>query len=41
MHDSDIIESDLEKVYFEFKKKISNIIKDDFPDNCNKQLWGA
>ena len=28
MHDSDIIESDLEKVCFEFKKKISNIIKD-------------
>mgnify|MGYP001173512026 FL=1 len=41
MHDSDIIESDLEKVCFEFKKKISNIIKDDFPDNPNKQLWGS
>ncbi len=39
--DIDLDAEDLKKLTATFKKKIKQVLKKEFPDNANKQLWGA
>ena len=40
-HDTDLSASDLKSLCVDFKKKIKEILKKEFPDNPEEQLWGA
>ena len=39
--DTDLTADDLKKLVVIFKKKVKQVLKKDFPDNPNDQLWGA
>jgi len=39
--DTDLTAEDLKKLCESFKKKVKEILKKDFPDEHNKQLWGS
>ena len=39
--DADLSVSDLKQIIEKFKKVIKQNFKEDFPDSCKKQLWGA
>ncbi|MHC4159951.1 MAG: pyruvate, phosphate dikinase, partial [Planctomycetota bacterium] len=39
--DTDLDADDLKKLVNIFKKKVKQVLKKDFPDNPNDQLWGA
>jgi pyruvate,orthophosphate dikinase len=39
--DTDLDASDLKKLVGIFKKKVKQVLKKDFPDDVNDQLWGA
>jgi len=40
-NDTDLDAEDLKKLVYIFKKKVKQILKKDFPDEPNEQLWGA
>jgi len=40
-HDTDLSATDLKSLCADFKKKIKEILKKEFPDNPEEQLWGA
>jgi len=39
--DTDLTADDLKKLCSSFKAKVKEVLKKDFPDNPNEQLWGA
>jgi len=39
--DTDLDTEDLKKLVKIFKKKVKDVLKKDFPDNPNEQIWGA
>jgi len=39
--DTDLNVADLKKLVSIFKRKVKQVLKKDFPDNTNEQLWGA
>jgi pyruvate,orthophosphate dikinase len=39
--DTDLTSEDLKELCKLFKAKVSEVLKKDFPDECNEQLWGG